>query len=1525
MVAPIYGNTSVVDAFKNTGAKPAESGYLSSTEDDNGVNSTDGYSSSKYLTNTTENQNESYDNLGAYADKQTEDAFRGFDKSELTEGMDNDDGFASFSQAKIEALFNKLRAAANLNLLIAQSLDTKEEMMDRIAEATSESEDEAPKSKTTYSEGVLKSNKVTMDNFQKGVMTLLKEVEAHNYKVFTAREQSHKSWREDSWDTFTNWITGGDEEEEEAEQMKDLNEQYKKAKQKNLDAIKNLGGLAAGINSKMTEIGDNIINNVIDAEQYIKYTEDNNGYIDINASSRWFSDMRRLLSGLANANRMTIASISSRQDSLDAMEEALSGKKAGSNKYEASKEVVESESSHMMMTFDQLQSTTLDVQKLQNQKRKWELELEKLDEGWLSKVFSRICTALSAICSAISFVVPVFAIAAAGLAIVAAGLAYLAAEQADAVHDSYTPSVDNSNTNAGPASNSLEGKIEALGVQAKGKLTKDVLDTNEDGMLSMDYAKITRMQKELNGINAALYLIQKNISQKGKMLQAIHRATSGLSGAGGQDDLFDAMAENILSQSGAEFGMLAFQLNQYQQGFNMEHQQYIAMRQASERFYVSLGTSVGSFVGSGVGGAVGQGIAMASTFGSALSEYLLSHYDSAYGMAEYNPEVSDFKGISKDTNASKGIGQKLDGLEAAIYSELTGDDMIVDIGDGKFGLNADKLASLQTKFMRLMNTVALLVSNNELKVELQNAIAQAYGYSAVTEPSSMGRVSDHFANSYRTFSYLKQLLNEKAQVKNRIAAAEERASVASTKLTVIGSVDAAAVAYSGYAYIAGGSTSTVFIQGVLMAANTVNSFFGQIYELVRSAIKTKNDFGKFQNYSERKSRKQEEKEAAKSISEALEQKEAELYLDGSLLEDVTSGTLGLNSGELSRVTKEGEGLYRTKQILSGAMRQMQNCKAIIERAYYNSVVSASSTAGLDMESYQSKVMVEGILQTQTEALQTIVSRHNQAQQAVTATAISAVKLSISIAQEVIKAIGNIRSLKLESLKAEQAASLKGEISSAKKTEMSLLEENIKMPPVGEFATSIVLSVLSSIIDFTVASIVDAEAKSASKGEKGKKVAEKKKALNKESKEAKTFAEKVQMMEEQSLADDRLAAQNELNMEDTDYRSQRAEQGSDSIKSLGESMPSAGKEIDDRINKKQMQTLISKLKETEKKIKEEEKAIKQTLSKAKADFQKALTEFKAEQQQGKTPNVSTLMARADAISAAAVKAQQFVENSDPTIKEIRKERESKVKVKTDPLENKKNPDIKEENPDKKVKTGEDIAKGVKEIKDLSEELKRVKDPRVMEQKANELLTKLESLDRSMASSSIHGELAEASLAPEGVDKIQESIDAEAEKINGKKVELKDLNPEDLQDLYNKLYAKIFKPASEELLGSVAERRKKLDQIKELSARIETMGADSTEAKDLHAQIATVQLEIEKIQKKEGEARNKIQGFNRLVGKINKEYRNKTGHDLQTVQNRPTAVQPPAAKKTIAPTWEQQAKEAEHAQSILLGSQRRSFEA
>ncbi|NQU17736.1 MAG: hypothetical protein HQ564_06675 [Candidatus Saganbacteria bacterium] len=1469
-------------------------------------------SSSNYITNSDSNRN-----VGSFLDQQREDAFSGLTEGNLTNGLDGD-GFASLDRGKMEALFRKLRSIANVYLLLAQCEDTKEESQERLNQAFTESQQ--PQNRGTWSEGAIKSNQEMMKSFQKGVMALVKRVDAHNNKIYKEKKAEIESWRDDTGSQIENWIMCGNKEGEEAKEMKQLSDDYAKAKQRSLDTIHHLKGMAQGINSGIQAKANNTMGDLLDDGGYTTHTS--NGYIDMNQSMDALTDIRKLLVGLVNANRMIASSHSTKQEARGAMEEVIDGKKSGSNKFKTIEEIVEAESTQSMSLFDSIKMDILNKQKFINHKKYFQFQVEKYERGWVSRLFSRICTAISFICSIVALFVPWFAAIAAAFAVGAAVLDYCAALYADGVNDEYNPSVRN-DTRSGDASAGMVSTIEDIGRGIKGDVGFSQLDLDNEGMYQINQAELARMQRTLNSVNAALLIIQKAVSQRGKVLNAIQRASSGLRGASGSAEVFEAGAQAAIEQSGAEFGALTFQLSEFKEGHNLERQQEIAMEEATTAFTWSIiigaaGAAIGGAFG-GAGAAIGSQLGMA--LGSAAAEMYNSYENGAYMMPEYEPDTSDFDN-PQDGKLSKDLGVKLGSVEAGIYDDLLSNG-IIGIGDNQYGLNADKIAALQTKLMRLMNTLATIITAQELKSELLGNISEAYGNTTVKKSSDMNRVNNHFASSFRVFNYLKQLLTEKVQVKNRIAAAETRVEDALTKFLVNAAI---AVIASTVAAIASSAATTI-----MSIANMLMTAFNLAYDIYRSLKKATEDYGDLENYSVREGDKAK-KDAVKRLGDAanasdpaksteqdimrrLDLKEAQLYLDGSLLEDRSNGTIGINQGELALAVAKSTGIYRTRAILSGAMKQIQACLAMVQRATSDvRYPSNASLTAFDVANYQTKVMTESILQTQIQALQSVSSRHNQMSEAMRNAIVGFVKLGIVVVQAIISHASNDSPFSKDqqmALETKQAAFDKMKIkdptkglTNQEKLKLEQLQKHNAKPTKLKLVCMTALQLTQTISDWAVGAIVDGARESDDAGKKGEQLSESRKSLTKSVKDAKSYEQGVGAMEAAALSDELMGGNFGLNIQDINYDKVRAKEGMDGIKSLSKSLIMKAIQLykysmqDDRttlMHRQKAKEVAEKIRGNQREISE---ALKRYNTQAPIALDRARKSAKAFQADNKSTQARSMaqMARADFIQASQPMLEHTEQLADTQaeVNKLRDQRESVVKEehKTDPLrakEDEKTAQI--EKPDQEISSSKEIKKQIAELRRELKELSNVADPGQSFAKMQQIHSKMQQLQRSVSSAKVAADFSEASVTPSNVNKVQAEIDKEMatqlEKLTkdkSSKVKLEDLTKLQLKDLYRSLYKEIFKPARTRLQKNKGEQR----LIKSALSKL---------PKEQHTQRTNLEAALLTLQNEEGEIRQRIQGFNRLVGNINRVYRTKSGKDLEPLKeiNRPV----PEGSGTIAP--------------------------
>ena len=1039
--APIQKTDEAQDTDRYQGDIPG--GYFDSSEEVNdsggGPQDSSGVSSQKRGaappassgTDSPPNDSSNYLDVGADLDGAMEDF--------LDEIINNDDlylrnsgGYRIINEELWESYYRRIQGLMNLVLMIAMIADARSENSWMIFETFSDLPPASEQTKTSnLTEGIAKANETFMKLFNKTQVILLQDVQAHNASVYKKKMKKAEKMMDDWYEGVLNWLNLGATERKQLDLQKAVNEGYESVLAQNISSLS--PGLSfSGINDGVDAKGDRVFEELSQADNYIQY--DKNGYIDLNATKAWIVDLRQRLSGLANYNRLLVSTQADREENQKMIWEVFTEKDSGSSKMKGVESALEQEIAHQTLLFDKFASVILELQGTTNKIHHIDKQIEKWEDSLGLRILGGILSFAALVIGIIGLAMGWGAILlgalVAGLSTGGALSQWGAQQVADSVDDEYVPGGFDSqqavativreardararqNEELREADRSVESEVEWLD-RKQDELMSEIgygqISTISDGYYQIEYGELGSLQRQLTGVQNMLRVIQMIRETRSAARRAIFSAFTGLR-AGSDSPLIKGMLETTLTQSNVKFQSLSSYLTEIQQAHNWEQQQKIAMERATFALKVSLISAFGSAgLAAGIGaiaGVAGQVVAKVALYtfsitqaiGNALAGYISARWgagsngNTSNGVA-FDPDVSS---IRKETRRSSNGDylRYLDQESNEIYSEMLDfSKSIISAGDNRVGVNSKHIADLQKRLAMINNLLLVLTSIHETKAKASQAIARSYGASVGSVEGTSELVGSQVEASLNTFATIKRILSEKVEVANRAAQASDEVTSAGWRLAISSVLGATGIAL--------GSFVSTFYFAITSASIALSN---AIFDLVNSLNHAKDDYGNFEKYTQENKKsapREENRRSQDNVEEVLGSLDRQLEelaaLDSAYMVEVGGGNWGLNMGMVNQTQLAMEKIFRVVEILNSMQRALPE---IIGRI--SGRPSIASLSALDQTISNIQQTAFAVLETEIDAMQTVVARRNemnaftrQAWQAAFRAGIAAISLAIT--------------------------------------------------------------------------------------------------------------------------------------------------------------------------------------------------------------------------------------------------------------------------------------------------------------------------------------------------------------------------------------------------------------------------------------------------------------------------------------------------------------------------------------------------
>ncbi len=222
-----------------------------------------------------------------------------------------------------------------------------------------------------------------------------------------------------------------------------------------------------------------------------------------------------------------------------------------------------------------------------------------------------------------------------------------------------------------------------------------------------------------------------------------------------------------------------------------------------------IGTAIGTLastlfsVGYGLGQAAGQII---GEIGSSTGWWGAEWSDSSLDKEYDNVDTDKFN--MPDNVPETGLEASIDYVEAQIYSELFKEGTM-DTGDGFMGVNNKKIMELQKRMAQIANVKAIFTLTNKLRQTLSNSVVATMGGVVVSaEQNSLQTVQAQYNAAMQNLDHLQKINNKKTEMNNASRSAEKTISEAAIRgavqvgVSVVGGALSALTALSAVASIA---------------------------------------------------------------------------------------------------------------------------------------------------------------------------------------------------------------------------------------------------------------------------------------------------------------------------------------------------------------------------------------------------------------------------------------------------------------------------------------------------------------------------------------------------------------------------------------------------------------------------------------------------------------------------------------------------------------------------------------------------
>jgi len=544
---------------------------------------------------------------------------------------------------------------------------------------------------------------------------------------------------------------------------------------------------------------------------------------------------------------------------------------------------------------------------------------------------------------------------------------------------------------------------------------KGMIGKTADGFYyfnSKAFAAYEMQQKILDNILRSVFSVLKNSRDLRRVVDAEFTGTSSPDSG---DALLQNMVENNIMQRAMLTQAIKFQHMEVINARNLVRSAEIAKEKADLQAVISVGAAV---AGAFIGWLIGPGIwaimsGIFSAIGNAVYSIVEAATDDARGM-DLNIECPELDRMLREKGEDS-TEARLDDAELRVYNEILANG-IVATGNGYHGVDFGFVTQAYARLGKIYAVKEALAKARALSSQLRQIVKQEF---TGTTLGTVGELTDSvnrasFNVAMKTLGNLVRFLQEKAKVMNRAADAEKQFKVA----LATGVVNIALSAAGGVCVGVSASTTVSAVTSVTLRAvagvlTSLTSLVSSLASLITSIKAYNSDYGAYNNYNAKTTVDQTGKKVSnpRDIDDKLDKLEYEIMT--SMTADLVQTLDGSNwavSPLAARLNSRMRALFNLREALAIARSILSESKATAKSVMAGKSLRASD-AGQDSIGMFKEVSM-AMLGSLKQALETLVERHNQIEQAKknivlscisTAASLVSIGLSISATVKDVKA------------------------------------------------------------------------------------------------------------------------------------------------------------------------------------------------------------------------------------------------------------------------------------------------------------------------------------------------------------------------------------------------------------------------------------------------------------------------------------------------------------------------------------------
>lgn len=834
-------------------------------------------------------------------------------------------GFKIYDAERLEAYYKKIKILCNLLIMIEMLLRAQHEARNLVQQEMVGIQGY----QGMDTQGIifkLTQNRlmriyVTMND----LLTNIQEYNAAHYeKLVEEIEDDHDGFLSKAKD----FVTGGGDTREMLREIREVTQHYEAAVSAMLEGMMTVMNAMANLHFDDEDGTLETIEMVGSASQDILsqlpsiVVSIENGYLEVDEDL--LDSLRGRLTALGNVLRCSLMTHFAQNDVRSLVHQEMTGIKSRESNKDTIIAMFEEELAHTMGIFNLTTNLIMQKVQLENISTYLSHQIDKVSGIYGVMIgTANLLTVVSIVCAIIGCFFPPLLVVSLIANVLSSVVRFLSTYLADKlVDDEYNPRGP-SDVYAPPDDPSQVAQSDILN-----DLDQNLFIETDDGQIALDTARVAELLGKLNGIQNANRAYNAVHSEKASNRELVHMEMTGI---GGRESsrLVSAATEATFAQLQFMFQTRLYYLNQLKMAQNWEIQQEKLVHDAWTALWLSLAlTATGFVIGGPLGAAIGGAI------GAALAQIIVN----SWGGDVERIDTIAYKEIRSEHDPQS-TEARLEQLEQEILMELLSSPFI-GTGDGYVGINPAVLLNLRKRLGGIYNIKNALASLHEAKssaralvhMEMTNVASRVSG-----ELTSDVNRAD-FNTAMQQFNLITQFLNESVSLQNRARDAEKAMNRGWWQMGI--TIGLSAIGLGAGA--AGVGWATAVLPGAIMSVNAIINAINY-YLSAHSGFGSLNNQSTADMIKNLKSKN--DPNSTMSRLEQMEEK-ALLEITEQLIRELGNGRWGVNMGLAAYYKDKIERIYNVKEAIARVREAIAEARNAVHRTMTG--ISGRDAAGKEV-------------------------------------------------------------------------------------------------------------------------------------------------------------------------------------------------------------------------------------------------------------------------------------------------------------------------------------------------------------------------------------------------------------------------------------------------------------------------------------------------------------------------------------------------------------------------------------------------